>query len=147
MWWDPSSSPRPQPFLLNWPWPLQRCLNLELQPVKFEGTSEVVLINQFPHLWLQNALDQQSPSVFLPTAWPFVILSELLGTSHAMFFFSFEMDALHGGKSACPLLLTPPHLLQISLALLSRVFCWHFEILYLRSCGGKKIIEVEAWHC
>ena len=37
-----------------------------------------------------------------------------------------------------PSLLTVPHLLRISLAVLSGVFCWHFEILYLRSWGENK---------
>ena len=92
-----------------------------------------------PHLWLRSTHESRSPSVLLLPPWLFVILSELLGTSCPMSSFSSEADSLYGSQSARPLLLFLPHLLWISLALLSRAFCWHFEILYLRSWREKKI--------
>ena len=91
-----------------------------------------------PHLWLRSTHESRSPSVLLLPPWLFVILSELLGTSCPMSSFSSEADALYGSQSARPLLLFLPHLLRISLALLSKAFCWHFEILYLRSWREKK---------
>ena len=90
------------------------------------------------HLWLRSTHENQRPSVLLLSPWLFVILSELLGTSCPMSSFSSQADALHRSQSARPLLLFLPHLLRISLALLSRAFCWHFEILYLRSWREKK---------
>lgn len=90
-----------------------------------------------PHLWLRSTHESRSPSVLLLPPWLFVILSELLGTSlsHVLLFIGGWLPteaSLHA-----PLLLFLPHLLRISLALLSRAFCWHFEILYLRSWGKK----------
>lgn len=109
----------------------------------FGGTSEVVFINQFPHLWLRNAHENWRLSVLLLTPLVVCCFEWITGYIPSCVLL-FIWDWRPPRRQVCTPSAPDPHLLRISLAVLSGVFCWHFETLYLRSWGKK--MEVEAWH-